>query len=142
MKVDRVDTWAASIEDKPGSLAKMLNALTGAGVNLEFVIARRAPEKTGTGVVFVTPVKGPAQTRVAREVGFDKTESLHTVRVEGPNRPGHGLNLVETLAAQGLNLRGFTAAAIGRKFVAHLALDTAADAAKAVRLLRRRARSR
>jgi hypothetical protein len=137
LKAERVDTWAASLEDKPGGLATKLNALTGAGANLEFVIARRSPEKPGSGVVFVTPLKGAPQSRVAREVGFEKTESLHTVRVEGPNRPGHGLNIAEALAAAGLNLRGFAAAAVEKRFVAHLALDTAADAAKAVRILRK-----
>ncbi len=39
LKVDRVDTWAVSIEDKPGGLASKLSALAAAGVNLEFVIA-------------------------------------------------------------------------------------------------------
>jgi hypothetical protein len=136
LKVERVDTWAASIEDKPGSLAGKLNALAGAGVNLEFVIARRAPEKPGSGVMFVTPIKGAAQIKVAREVGFAKSESLHTVRVEGPNKAGYGVNIAEALAAQGMNLRGFTAAAIGTKFVAHLALDSKTDATKAMRILR------
>ena len=106
-------------------------------MNLESAIARRAPEKPGSGVVFVTPIQGSAQSRVAREVGFEKTKSLHTVRVEGPNKPGHGVNIAEALAADGLNLRGFTAAAIDKKFVAYMALDTAADAAKAVRILRK-----
>jgi hypothetical protein len=142
LAVERVDTWAAAIEDRPGGLAAKLNALTGAGANLEFVIARRAAEKPGSGVLFVTPITGAVQTRVAREVGFEKSKSLHTVRVEGPNAPGHGLNIVEALAQQGLNLRGFTAAGIGRKFVAHLALDSAADAAKAIRVLRRLGQSR
>jgi hypothetical protein len=135
LKVERVDTWAASIEDKPGSLAAKLNALAGAGVNLEFVIARRAPEKKGSGVVFVTPIAGAAQSRVAREIGFTKSESLHTLRIEGPNKAGYGLNIVEALAAKGLNLRGFSAAAIGNKFVAHVALDSKADVTKAVRAL-------
>ena len=136
LKAERVDTWAASIEDRPGGLATKLNALTGAGANLEFVIARRAPEQNGA-VLFVTPIEGSRQARVAREVGFEKTESLHTVRVEGPNKPGHGVNIAEALAAEGLNLRGFTAAAIGKTFVAHLALDTAADANRALRVLRK-----
>lgn len=136
LKVEKVDTWAASIEDRPGRLAEKLNALTGAGVNLEFVIARRG-EKEGEGVVFVTPIRGAAQSRVAREIGFAKSSSLHTVRIEGPNKPGHGLNIVEALAYEGLNVRGFTAASIGNKFVAHVGLDSAADAARALRVLRR-----
>src|ERR1041385_995450 len=137
LKVQRVDTWAAAIEDKTGGLATKLNALTGAGVNLDFVIARRTTEKAGTGVVFAAPIQGAPQTRVAREVGFERSLSLNSVRVEGANRPGHGLHIIEALSAQRLNLRGFTAAAIGKKFVGYIALDTAADAAKAVRILRK-----
>jgi hypothetical protein len=41
------------------------------------------------------------------------------------------------LAESGLNVRGLSAAAIGSKFVAYVALDTAAEAAKAVRILRK-----
>lgn len=136
LKVERVDTWAAAIEDKPGKLAAKLNALTGAGADLEFVIARRA-EKAGTGVLFVTPIQGAQLIRVAREVGFKRSESLHTVRIEGPNTRGHGLNIVESLAQEGLNLRGFTAASVGNRFVAHIAVDTPGEAAKAVRVLRK-----
>jgi hypothetical protein len=139
LKVQRVDTWAASIDDKPGGLAAKLNALTGAGVNLEMMISRRTPEKPGWGVVFVAPVEGAAQTRVAREVGFEISRSMNSVRVEGPNRPGHALNIIEALAANRISLRGFTAAAIGKKFVGYVALDTPADAAKAVRILRKSA---
>jgi hypothetical protein len=136
LKVERVDTWAASIEDKPGGLAGKLNSLAQAGVNLELVIARRAPEKSGTGVVFVTPIKGAAQVRAAREAGFEKTESLHAVRVDGPNKPGEGARISQALADRGLNLRGFSAAAIANKFVAHLALDSSADASKAIRVVK------
>jgi hypothetical protein len=135
LKTERVQTWAAALEDSPGSLASKLNALTGAGANLEFVIARRAPERAGSGVVFVSPLRGAPQIRVAREVGFEKTAGLHTLRVEGPNKPGHGLNIAEALAASGINLRAFTASAVEKRFVAHVALDTAADAAKAIRVL-------
>jgi hypothetical protein len=136
LKTERVDTWAASIEDKPGGLAAKLKALADAGANLEFVIARRAPDKTGSGVVFVTPLKGAAQARAGREAGFAKTESLHTVRIEGPDKPGEGVRIAQALAEKGLNLRGLSAAAIGNRFVAHVAVDTSADAAKAIRVLR------
>lgn len=135
-KIERVDTWAASLEDRPGELAAKLKALAQAGVNLEFVIARRAPDKPGEGVVFVTPVKGTAGLRAARTAGFMKTDSLHTLRLEGADKKGEGSKITQALADSGLNLRGLSAAAINKKFVAHLALDTAADAAKAVRILR------
>jgi hypothetical protein len=136
MKVARVDTWVASMKDKPGTLAGKLKALSKGGVNLEFVIARRAPDKPGTGVVFITPVKGRKQMRAARAAGFKKSAGLHTVRVEGPDRKGQGARMTAAMAAQGINLRGLSAAAIGKRFVAHIAVDTAAAAAKAVRILK------
>ena len=136
MNVTRVDTWAVSIKDKPGGLEEKLATLADAGANLEFVIARRAPEKKGTGVLFVTPLKGSQQTAAARKAGFSKTKSLHTVRVEGSNKAGEGARITAALAAKGLNLRGVSAAAIGRKFIAHIALDDTTDANKAARVLR------
>ncbi|MHC5145452.1 MAG: ACT domain-containing protein, partial [Planctomycetota bacterium] len=56
--IEHVDVWAASLKDKPGSLARMLAGLRDAGADLDFIIARRAPEAPGTGVVFVTPLRG------------------------------------------------------------------------------------
>lgn len=136
LKVQRVDTWAASLEDKPGGLATKLSVLAKAGANLEFVIARRAPDKPGGGVVLVTPITGAARCRAAQEAGFKKTASLHTVRLAGPDKKGEGVRIAQALADQGLNLRGFSAAAINKRFVAHIALDSDTDAAKAVRILR------
>jgi len=135
LKIERVETWAASLKDKPGDLAAKLGALASAGVNLEFVIARRAPDKPGTGVIFVTPIKGSAGLRAAREAGFEMTVSLHTVRIAGADKKGQGARIAQALAEKGLNLRGLSAAAIGGKFVAHIALDSSADATKAVRVL-------
>ena len=136
LKIQKVDTWAASLEDRAGELAAKLKALTQAGVNLEFVIARRAPDKPGKGVVFVTPIQGAAAVRAAKAAGFIKTDGLHTVRLEGADKKGEGVKITQALADKGLNLRGLSAAAMNKKFVAHLALDTAADAAKAMRVLR------
>jgi hypothetical protein len=136
LKVERVDTWAASIDDRPGGLAQKLESLAEAGANLEFVIARRAPDQPGTGVVFVTPIKGVAQARAARAAGFARSKSLHTVRVEGVDKAGQGARITSLLADKGLNLRGLSAAALGKKFVCHVALDSAGDATKAARILR------
>ncbi len=136
LKVKRIDTWAAPIEDRPGGLADTLNTLAKAGVNLEFMIARRAPDKPGTGVVFVTPITGAAGARAARQAGFAKTARLHTVRIEGPDKRGMCAHIAQVLADKGLNLRGVSAAALNRRFVCHIALDTTTDAAKAMRVLR------
>lgn len=136
LNVTREDVWVASIKDRPGGLAKKLAALADAGAQLEFLIARRAPTKPGTGVVFLTPLKGAAQLRAAKKAGFRKSRSLHSIRIEGRDKPGLGAKLTQELAGKGMNLRGFSAAVIGKRFVAHVACDSSADAAKAVRILR------
>ncbi len=137
LNVTKVNVWAAKIKDRPGSLATKLTALADAGANLEFVIARRESSKPGTGVVFLTPLKGAGQIRVAKKAGFKKTDSLHSVRVEGTDKPGLGAAMSETLAAEGVNLRGLSAAAIGKRCIVHLALDNADDARKAMRILKK-----
>jgi hypothetical protein len=137
LKVTQTEVWAAAIQDKPGGLAEKLEALAKAGAALEFVIARRAPDKPGTGVLFVAPLKGDKAIQAAKTAGFGRTDSLHSVRFEGPDQAGLGARLTRTLAGAGINLRGLSAAAIGNRFVCYLALDSAADAAKAAELLKK-----
>jgi hypothetical protein len=137
MDISRNDVWAAGMKDQPGGLAEKLNALAQAGVDLEFIIARRAPEIQGTGVVFVTPIKGPRPIKAAEAAGFTKTESLHGIRIATGNKPGFGAELTMQLAQAGINLRGLSAATIGNRAVFHIAFDSNADANKAIRLLRK-----
>jgi len=135
LTIERADVWAASIEDEPGGLAGKLTALADAGADLDFIIARRAPDQPGTGVVFVTPLRGDAEVQAASEAGFSVTESLHSVRIEGDNKAGIAADLTRKLAAGSINLRGLSASAIGTRFVIYLALDTPEDAAEAIRIL-------
>jgi hypothetical protein len=138
MKLDtcRVDVWVASLEDKPGGLAEKVEILAAAGIDLEFVSARRAPDKPGTGVAFVAPIKGAKQTRIARKVGFEKSESLHAIRIDTGNKPGFSAEMARALADANLNLRGFTGVAITNRALFYIAFDSSADASKAVRVLK------
>ncbi|HEX9445957.1 MAG TPA: amino acid-binding protein [Candidatus Binatia bacterium] len=135
--IKKVDVWAAEIDDRPGGLADKLEALANAGASIEFIIARRQPDKPGTGVVFLTPVKGARQSRAASEAGFSPTKSLSSVRVEGPDRAGLGLKMTRALADGGINLRGVSGAALGRRSVTYLAFDGAGEADSAIKLLKK-----
>ena len=88
-------------------------------------------------MVFVTPIKGAKVVKAAKAGGFSKTDSLHSLRVEGGDKPGMGAKLTKALADAGINLLGLSAAALGKTYVAHLALDTAQDAAKAAGVLKK-----
>src|SRR5437879_6005484 len=97
--VKKADVWAGEIADRPGGLASTLAALQQAGSNIEFVVARRAPDKPGTGVVFLTPIKGSKQKTAAQQAGLGTSASLQSVRVEGPDRAGLGAKMADALAA-------------------------------------------
>ncbi|MBI5395395.1 MAG: amino acid-binding protein [Verrucomicrobia bacterium] len=133
--VEREDVWVASIEDKPGGMAEKLVVLAEAGADLDFIIARRAPDKPGTGVLFVTPLRGDREVRAATALGFSVSSHLHSMRVESLNEPGIAARLTQKVAKAGINLRGFAAAAFGTRFVMHLAFDTGEDVRKAMNLL-------
>jgi hypothetical protein len=135
--ITKVDVWAGSIDDRPGGLAATLKALSDTGANLEFVIARRAPERPGTGVVFLAPVTGAKLTTAARAAGLSKAASLCSLRLEGPDKPGIGAKITEAVADAGINMRGLSAAAIGRKCVVYFAFDSPADATKAAKVLKK-----
>jgi len=133
---EREEVWVASMEDKPGVLGNKLATLAEAGADLGFIIARRAPEKPGTGVVFVTPLQGDREIEAAAEEGFNVTSHMHCLRVEGRNEPGIAGKVAQQVGRAGLNLRGLSGAVIGTQFVLHLAFDTAEATQKAIALLR------
>jgi len=135
-EIAKVDVWVGSMEDRPGALAGILDSLGQAKANLEFVIARRAPEKPGTGVVFLAPLKGAAQLKAAKAAGLKKSGSLHSLRLEGPDKAGIGAMITRALAQANINLRGLSAAALRRRCVVYFAFGTAEDATKARRVLK------
>jgi predicted amino acid-binding ACT domain protein len=63
-------------------------------------------------------------------------KNLATLKVEGDDAAGLGGRIATAIADAGINLRGVSAAVIGRKFVAYLGFDNAADATKAARALK------
>jgi predicted amino acid-binding ACT domain protein len=135
--VEQVDVWAAPIQDRPGAVAELLKALHQAGADLQFIIARRASDKPGTGVVFVTPLQGDREIRAASQLGFNVTQSLHSIRVMGLDRAGILAQLTRALAEGGINLRGLAASVIGSQFVAYVGVDSSEDAIKAMDVLAR-----
>ena len=136
LTITKMDVWAAQIEDKPGGLAKLLGALAGAGANLECVVARRDPSEAGKGVAFITPVKGANVRKAAKAEGLALAEKVATLKVEGNDAPGLGFRITSAISDSGVNLRGVSAAVVGRKFVVYLGFDGNADADKASRALK------
>lgn len=137
LSVELVDVWAAAIEDKPGGLAQALSVLRDAGADLQFVVARRAPETPGKGVAFVAPLQTERETRAATQAGFSVSPNLHSVRVMGLDQLGIIGQLAQMLADGGINLRGVSAAVMGTQFIAYLAFDSLENAEAAMDILQR-----
>jgi len=68
-------------------------------------------------------------------VGFNVTQTLHSLRVIGLNRLGIVAELTQKLADAGINLRGFSASVLGTQFIAYAAVDSLQDAKKAAAIL-------
>jgi hypothetical protein len=133
--VKKVDVWLALMENKPGMLACQLAGLAEAGANLEFIFARRTRDTPSNALVFVAPICGNRQVKVAKELGFAVSNKLHTLRIEGGDRPGIAAQLAGKMGEAGINLRGFSGSVIGARYVVSLGFDTAADMKKAQHIL-------
>jgi hypothetical protein len=131
--IERINVRVATLDDKPGALGAALAPLAEAGANLEFVLARRA--ERGKALVFVAPIKGAPQGRAARGAGFETTDELEALRIEGPDKKGLGAMIAQALGDAGVNLRGFSAMALGKRVTAYVAVDSKQDAAKGRRVL-------
>lgn len=136
MFVERAEVWAAAIPDKPGSLSIILKGMREAGADLDFIVARRSPDKPGTGVIFITPIRGDREVEAASTLGFNLTNSINAVSVEGDNRAGITAELAELIAGQDINVRGLSVAVIGTRFKAYFGFDSRADADAAIDVLR------
>ena len=132
--VERVDVWSASVADKTGGLSWLLKGMDEAGADFNFIIARRTPENPGSGVVFVTPIRGDKEVKAASTLGFSITNSVHAVCFETDNTPGATARLTGLLADAGINIRGLSVAVIGTRFVAYIGFDSINDADTAVRI--------
>jgi len=137
LKITKGEMWKATIDDRPGGAAAVLDPVARAGADFEFAFARRAPEMPGRGLLFVTPVKGKKAVAAAQAAGLGPAPDMHLLRVEGGDKPGTTAAIARALADAGISFRAFSATAVGRSFKGFLVLDSAEDAARAAGVLRK-----
>ena len=133
--VERISVWSASLMDRPGGLSNILKCLDEAGVDLDFIIARRAPDEPGSGVVFISPLRGDREVRAASTLGFAISGSIAAVRVEGENEPGAAARLTDLIADAEINMRGFSGAVAGSRYIAYIGFDSPSDANRAANII-------
>lgn len=131
--ITKEHVWVGVIDDRPGALCEKLQALSDGGVNLELIITRR--DRADRAVLFVSPIQTREAVEVAGGAGLSIAESMHNIRIAGPNVVGIGARITGALARAGINLRGYSAAALGELHVTNLAVDTLGDLEQALEVL-------
>ena len=113
MNVTKLRSFQLSIADKPGEMGRVLASLRAAGVSL--VSAWGFSTWGGQGEVFLVPEDAPAFLSAAAKAGLSAKETI-CFHVAGENRMGAVAELLEKIAAAGINLSGADAVAVGDQF--------------------------
>ncbi len=131
LNVKKVDIYKATVDGRDAGLARSLEVLSKAGANLEFMHSYRDPVNAGKVVVTLTPIAGEAQLRAAEAVGFRRDDSVHALRLEGPDQPGLGYLVTRALTQAGIPIASLSVGALGNRVMMLLKFEQEADAEKA-----------
>jgi hypothetical protein len=131
----KVQVWSGEIPDRPGAAAAKLELLARAGADLAFILTRPKPGNPEMSLIFLAPINGPEQIQAAQAVGLSPARDITMLCVEGDNCQGIGYQLMSHLAVAGINLRGISISALGKRFAAYLAFDNPDAATLATRTL-------
>lgn len=135
VKVKEITLWRREVDNRPGALARTLEPLARAGVDLKVLMGYRNPGQD-TATVELYPVSGKKATAAAQQSGL-AAAAIPTLLVEGDNRAGQAHAASKAVADAGINLAFFLAQVIGRKYTAVLGFETEADARRAVSLIKK-----
>ncbi len=135
LRIRRLEVWSGEVPDRSGAAAATLAALSRVEADLHFLFTRPHPSKPDAGMMFLSPIVGPQQERVARAAGLAPDRGTVMLCVEGDNRPGVGSQMMGWLAVAGINLRGLSISAVGDRFAAYLAFDSQESATLAQQVL-------
>jgi hypothetical protein len=140
LSVKKITIWRGEVENKPGTLGKVLAPLAGAGADLQVVMGYHFH---GTGgkqaAIEVYPVSGRKATAAAKEARL-AASSIPTLLVEGDNHPGLGAAVAEAIADAGINIGFLVAQVIGKKFSAVIGFEDEAASRQASTIIKKAAR--
>lgn len=134
-KMQRVHVYHTEVDDKPGGIAAKLKQLAEAGAHLEYVYSQRSLTKPGIGDLYVAPLNGSGELKVAREAGLHEVAEPIVMRVEGDDSHGLSGKLTQEWEIAGINLHGLVMSVLNGRFVGYVTFDSVADGNKAATIL-------
>jgi hypothetical protein len=101
--MEQTKEFAVTIDDRPGSLAKVTDAIAKAGINIEgFCVVQSGSPGKGT---FRVVTRDPASTRrVVEAAGFKVLEERDVALIDLEDRPGALAQVLRRLAENELNV--------------------------------------
>lgn len=139
--VKKITLWRREIEDRPGSLARVLAPVAEAGASLQVVMAYRYPEPAGRAAVELAPVTGRKPTAAAQGAGLGPS-AIGALLVQGDDRPGLGSSLSDALGQAGISLHFLMALVSGRRYTAVFGFGSESEADRALPIIKKSAAAR
>ncbi len=133
--IRKLGYYSTKVSNRPGSGAKMLDALRLAGVNL--LAFSGFPERGGAQVDFI-PENDAAFRRAARKAGFKLSPRKSVFLVQGDDRPGALTAMTDRLAKARINLVALDAVCAGKKRFGAIFWVKKKDVARARRAVKAR----
>jgi hypothetical protein len=137
VSVKRIALWRGKIEDRPGTLAEVLEPVAASRSDLQVVMGYREPGDAHS-VVELYPVATKKVATALMGKGL-RPAGIPSLLVTGDNRPGLGHAMARALGEAGLNVSFLVAQTAGRKFSAVFGFASEADATGAVTLIKKAA---
>jgi hypothetical protein len=139
LTVKKITLWRGEVENKPGTLARVLAPLAGAGADLQVVMGYHYHGAGNKSAIEVCPVSGRKATAAAKGAGL-AASSIPTLLVEGDNQAGLGAAIAEAIAGAGINMGFLVAQVVGNRFSAVIGFEDEAASRQASTLIKKAAR--
>ncbi len=110
-EIRRIEYWYAVVPDKPGEGARILSALSQAGVNL--LALSGFPAGARKAQIDLFPEDAKALAAAARKAGIKLSKKKVGFLIQGDDRPGAVAETLTKLAAAGINCTSIQAACAG-----------------------------
>ena len=136
--VKKITLWRGKIENRPGTLAAVLEPLAQAKVDLQVLMGYREPGES-QAVVELYPVTGAKASAAVQRSGLGAA-SATSLLVNGDNRAGVGHRIARALGEASINVNFLVAQATGRKFSMVAGFDSEDDATRASALIKKAAK--
>ena len=135
VSVKKVTLWRTEVENKPGTLAKILAPLAEAGADLQVVMGYHH-QAGDMAVIEVCPVSGRKTTAAADRAGL-KAAAVPTLLVHGDDKAGLGSAIAQAIAEAGINVAFLVAQVVDARFSAVMGFEDEVASTQATALIKK-----